>query len=296
MKIRVYAFALWLAVASSAFAETNRNYEGVKAELQKIAAEHRGVVSLFELGPSDSGQKILGLKVGSGAVHTLVVSTHHGNEYGSTEVALGFAADLAGKPISGQTVYVIPVLNIGGYNDRNREELTGAGDSQDPNRDYPGPCGTEGPFKLKSTKALAEFVEHEKIVTSATLHTFYPAVVYPWGFSTQDLETAYPEAFRKLVTDATEESRYQIGNSAQVIYPANGCYEDWAFWKLGIWSILFELGSTHTPNDAELQLMVAQNVPGLRRMLENAPLQLAANHAFTGKCDLTSRSRDRHDE
>jgi hypothetical protein len=286
----------WAGIAGEARAETNRNYAGVKAVLQRIVAQHKGKASLFELGTSDSGEKILGLKVGEGAVHNLVVSTHHGNEYASAEVALAFAESLAADPIPGQTVYVIPVLNIGGYNDRNREEFGKDGESHDPNRDYPGPCGTEGPFKLKSTRALAQFVERERIVASATLHTFFPAVVYPWGFSTKDLDTLYPEQFSHLVRDATEESHYQIGNSAEVIYPANGCYEDYVFWKLGVWSILFELGGSHSPGDAEIQTMIAQNVPGLRRMLQNAPQQLAVNHGFAGKCDFASRSRDRHDE
>ena len=116
-----------------------------------------------------------------------MVATHHGNEYGSSEVAMAAAKDLAEQPISDQTVYVVPVLNIQGYNSRDRYETTADKRYQDPNRDYPCPCGTDGPFALKSTQALANFIDHEGIVTSATLHTFYPAVVYPWGFSTHDL-------------------------------------------------------------------------------------------------------------
>src|SRR5207248_223649 len=117
-------------------------------------------------------------------------------------------------------------------------ESAGEG-SYDPNRDYPGPCGTEGPHKLKSTKALAQFVADKGIVASATLHTFYPVVAYPWGISTHDLSTPYDDLFKMLATSAVTESHYPIGNSTEAIYPADGTYEDYAFWKHGIWSLLF---------------------------------------------------------
>lgn len=275
---------------------TTRKYPEVKAFLQKLASEQSGNVSLFNIGPSDSKEEIIGVKIGAGPVHNLVVSAHHGNEYGSAELALAFAESLSKQPIPGQTIYIIPVLNISGYNSRTREERDSSGRSFDPNRNYPGPCGTEGPFTLKSTRALANLIEQEKITVSATLHSYYPAVVYPWGISSRDLDTSYTNEFRKIVMDATEESRYQIGNSSEVIYPADGTYEDYVFLKHGVWSILFELGNTHSPGDGAIQDMIRANVPGLRRMFENAPKVTAENHAFSGKCDTGLRALDRHDE
>ena len=280
-----------------AIGSTDRQYTDVQAFVQKLAHDYPANVSLFALGIGDEGQPITALKIGNGLIHNLLVGTHHGNEYGSTEVALAFAEDLAKNPIANQTIYLIPVLNIGGYNARNREETDSRGVSDDPNRNYPGPCGTEGPFTLKSTKALADFIDQEHIVASATMHTFYPAVVYPWGISTQDLSTQYQPQFTKMVNDATVESHYQVGNSTEVIYPADGAFEDWAFWKHGIWSILFEVGTTHTPSQSQIKEMVSTNVPGLRRMFANAPTTPAVNHDFTGRCDtLLARMRDRHDE
>lgn len=291
MKFSIFLFLFSL----SANAAITRNYTEVKNTLQRLASQYAANVALIEIGLSDSGEPIKGLKIGNGPVKNLVVGTHHGNEYGSTEVALGFAESLSNNPILGQTVFVIPVLNIKGYNDRSRWESARDG-SHDPNRDYPGPCGTEGPFKLKSTSALAKFVDQENIITSATLHTFYPAVVYPWGLSSHDLTTPQQDSFVKMVQDATVESKYEIGNSSEVIYPADGTFEDYAYWKHGIWSILFEVGHSHYPNESDLKTMVQVNVPGLRRMFENAPTTRAVDHEFRGKCDLSLRSLDRHDE
>lgn len=271
------------------------SYKEVQAILARLASQHAEYVRMVDVGLSDSGQMIQGLAIGTGGTKNLVVATHHGNEYGSTEVAKAFAASLAETPIAGQTVYVIPVLNIPGYNSRSRYEPA-RGSSFDPNRDYPGPCGGEGPFNLKSTAALAQLVERENIVASATLHTFYPVVAYPWGFGTRDLSTPYDDLFIQLSKAAVVESHYDVGNSAAAIYPANGTYEDYAFWKHGAWSLLFELGYSHNPDSEAVKEMVRVNVPGLRRMMEQAPSARAENHGFSGKCDDSLRALDRHDE
>ena len=295
--MRCLALALVLSFAPSALAKpfAMRKYADVKATLQSLGTQYKTTTTLFDLGPSDSGETIQGIRVGVGPVKNLVVGTHHGNEYGSTEVALAFAEAVAKNPITGQTVYVIPVLNIGGYDQRRRNE-TALGRAYDPNRDYPGPCGTEGPFKLKSTAALAAFLARENITASATLHTFAPAVLWPWGLSAKDPETIYKPTFEMLSRAATEESRYTIGNSKIVLYPADGTFEDYAFWKHGIWSLLFELGGSHYPSDDDVKEMIRVNLPGLRRMLETAPTARAPDHEFKGVCDASLRALDRHAE
>lgn len=292
---------LWMVVvamvaSSPAMAETRRSYAGVKQELARIAADSPAAAALFELGATDGNQNVIGLKIGSGPTRNLVVATHHGNEYGSAEVALAFAESLAKEPLGDQTLYVIPVLNITGYDARRRGEPDARGHTRDPNRDYPGPCGTDGPFHLKSTRALADFVEKNAIVNAATLHTHYPAVVYPWGLSTPDLETPYRDTFHRMASDATEESRYEIGNSTEVIYPADGTFEDYAFWKHGTWAMLFELGFSHSPSDTQIQEMIRVNVPGMRRMLANSPKMPAPDHEFRGRCDLRLQVLDKRDE
>ena len=271
-------------------------YSQVQTFLHNLATQYPQSTRLFVLGQSDAGVPIEGVIIGNGPVENLLVATHHGNEYGSTEVAKGFAADLAKNPIAGQTLFIIPVLNVSGYNGNERRETLG-GTTYDPNRNYPGPCGTEGPFTLKSTHALADFMAAHHIVVSATLHTFSPAVLYPWGISTKDLSTAYDDQFKQLGLWATMESTYAVGNSTELLYPADGAFEDYAFWKHGAWSMLFEIGFSHSPTAAEVKTMVEVNVPGLRRMYTQAPTAPAAKHDFTGHCDTHFIGKfDRHDE
>jgi hypothetical protein len=294
--VMMLAALLLSAFAARAEVSTSRNYTDVKNYLENLAKQYPKTVSTFILGDSDSGDKIEGVKIGDGPVHNLLVATHHGNEYGSEELALAFADAVAKNPIQGQTMYVIPVLNIDGFNNRDRYEHDSQGRSDDPNRDYPGPCGTEGPFHLKSTEALANFIDRENIVVSSTLHTYWPAVVYPWGISTQDLATPYDPQYIQLVQTATAQSHYQYGNNTQLIYPADGAFEDYAYWKHGIWSLLFEVGDSHTPDEGDLTAINQGNVPGLIAMYKSAPTERAPKHDFTGKCDISLRILDLHIE
>lgn len=276
------------ALAVDAF---HRQYSDIQSSFREMASRNPAEVEVFSIGVNDTGQEIQGLKVGHGPVRNLVVGTHHGNEYGATEVALAFAQSLSEAPITGQTLYVIPVLNISGYNRRERREL-----GHDPNRDYMGPCGTDGPFHLRSTKALADFIEHEGIVSSVTLHTHSPFVLYPWGFSTKDTKTEYDDLYISLSKAAATDSGYPVGNSADALYPADGCYEDYAMWKFGIWTLLFEMGITHFPDQVQIEELIRENVGGLRRFFAQAPTARAERHEFTGKCDTDKSGPRRHDE
>jgi carboxypeptidase T len=266
------------------------NYDKVVNTIQQIAQQNPGTTKIITIGVNDQGVPLQALQIGSGPVNSLIVATHHGNEYGSTAVGLAVADSLAKNPIAGQTVYVLPVLNVSGYNRNSRME-SGVKGSFDPNRDYTGPCVSGQSYNLKSTKALADFVADKNIQISATLHTYYPAVVYPWGISTHDLSTPYDAQYIELVNAATQESHYQTGNNTQVLYPADGTFEDYAYWKHGIWSLLFELGFSHSPDQTAIKNMVDSNVPGIRRFLEKSPTQRVAAHDFSGKCDMRIMQR-----
>ena len=266
------------------------NYQTVTQKLAQYQAANPTQVEQIVIGINNQGEEIKGLKIGNGPAAALVVATHHGNEYGSTAVALGVAESFSQNPLPNHTVYVIPVLNISGYNKSSRYE-NGAGQAVDANRDYPSPCKSGPNFLLRSTDALARFVEDKNIVVSATLHTYWPAVLYPWGISTNDLSTPNDEEFIKLSRNSVVESGYQYGNSTELLYAADGTFEDYAYWKHGIWSLLFEIGFSHYPDSTSVQTMVRVNVPGIRRFIETAPTSRASDHDFKGQCDKSRIQR-----
>jgi predicted deacylase len=283
--------SLFLFLSTQSHAARATKYDNIVTQMEQLAQANAAQVQIFTLANNDQNIPIKGLKIGNGPTNSLVVATHHGNEYGSTEVGIGFAKYLATAPIKDQTVWVIPVLNISGYNKNLREEKN-AKSLLDANRDYTGPCVTGKSFQLRSTSALAQFLVDKNIVISATLHTFSAVVVYPWGISTHDLATPYDNQYKKLVEAATVESGYKTGNNTDLLYPADGTFEDYAYWKHGIWSLLFELGFSHNPDTQEVLNMVNSNSPGIKRFLETAPKQRVAAHDFKGQCDY-SRARQR---
>lgn len=275
------------------------NYADVQSFLYGLAQKYPKNAQIFQLGINNQNQAIEGIQIGAGPTAGLLVAAHHGNEYGSAEVAKGVAADLAAAPIAGMTIYIVPVLNIGGYNNRMRREAIGL-NTFDPNRDYPGACGTAGPFHLKSTQALAQFVAAKNIVVSATMHSFYGAILYPWGLSAEgaDLKTEYNDLFIGLGKLAAQESGDTVANSTELLYPADGTFEDYAFWKHGVWSFLYELGTSHSPTQTEVDKLVVEHVPGVRRLFAQAPTKRAEKHEFKGKCldAEVARMLDRQDE
>lgn len=267
-------------------------YERVVQALQQIEAENPNISKVIQVGVSDSGLPIMGIQIGRAGKANLIVGTHHGNEYGSTAVAVASAQAFARAPLQGQIIYVIPVLNISGYNAGSRFERTQNGRTVDPNRDYEGPCRSGQPYLLKSTASLAQFVDQAGIVASATLHTFMPGVLYPLGLSTPDTETADEVEFVRLGRAATGQSGYTVGNSNELLYAADGTFEDYAYWKHGIWSLLFELGTSHRPSENQINTMIRTNLPGLRRFFIESPPSRSMKNAFSGRCDRGARQRE----
>ncbi len=267
-------------------------YEQVVQALQKIEAENPNSSKMIQVGVSDSGMPIMGMQIGRGSRSNLIVATHHGNEYGSTAVAVAAAQAFAQSPLQGQTLYVIPVLNISGYNAGSRNERASNGRSYDPNRDYPGPCKSGQSYQLKSTASLAQFIDRANIVTSATLHTYMPGILYPLGLSTQNEVTLDEAEFVRIAKIAAGQNRLEVGNSKEALYAADGTFEDYAYLQHGVWSLLFEMGSTHRPGTNQINEIIRVNVPALRRLFIQSPPARSNQFAFTGGCDRGSRQRE----
>jgi len=270
-------------------------YDKIAQSLHEIQRKNPEHSEVFTLGLSDQGLPIYGLKIGQKGKSNLIVGTHHGNEFGSTAVAIAAAEQFAQNPIQDQTLYVVPVLNVSGYNTRSRNERGPNNRSVDSNRDYDGPCRSGRAFQLSSTQSLSRLVNEKNIVASATLHTYMPGVLYPWGFSTRETMTADQSQYVDLARLAAKESGYKVGNSTEELYAADGTFEDYAYWKYGIWSLLFEMGSSHNPTQREIENMIRVNIPGLRRFFEETPPSRSVQNQFTGRCDKSVRQRSKMD-
>jgi carboxypeptidase T len=291
-------FALSLAVCASLLVFSVQSlaaeYDKVVTQLKAIEAKNPGLVKLFELAKTDSGQVVLGARVNKVATGQpdvdktahLVVGTHHGNERLSVDVAMQFLNDIVvnmNAPTNSsyakfqdQTFYVIPVLNIGGYNKNDRYEYTNKNVKVDPNRDYPDPCGNPKPFQLMSTKALAGFVNDKKIVGAVTIHGYIGTFTFPWGIYTNDTKSPDNSTFEFLGKEAVKENGYKTGTHTDVIYPTNGAFEDWAYYQYGVWVTLLEIANG-VPD-------IKKDSQTLLRYFSNVPAQRSAKHVHLGQC------------
>jgi len=263
--------ALFLFGISSIYAA---NYDNIVNQINQIAQNNSAYAQVIDIGTNDQGNKIYGLKIEDisvledGKPAHLIVGTHHGNEGTAATLSVNLAQKLidtmkAGKTaISGCVFYVIPVLNISGYNANRRTEVNKSGSYVDPNRDYPDPCVSASYYELASTKNLSLFVERYNIVGSVTIHGYIGTFTYSWGIYTSNTKTPDDTQFRTMASEAVKANGYQTGTHTDVIYPAAGSYEDWAYYQFGVWSMLLELDSSaNLTKDAQCLITYFTLVP-----------------------------------
>lgn len=272
-------------------------YENIVAKMDNLQSQNPDLISRFVLGTNDQGQTIYGWQFESettaspykGPVREkskmLLVGVHHGNEQLSADAVVQFARDLVGEMtnpaapnhgnIANRIFYVIPVLNIGGYNAGRREEYTTAGRSLDPNRDYPDPCYDGPTFRLQSTKNLANFMRAEGIVGAITVHGYIGTFTYPWGIFTDNTRTKDHDWFAKASKLAVAHNGYQTGTHADAIYPTAGAFEDWAYFEIGAWTMLLELRqNANLVKDSKAMMTFYAQIPHERSF----------NNAHLGNC------------
>lgn len=258
-------------------------YDRIITAMQTLANNNSAYVQLMDIGKNDQNVLIQGMRIQNPnyidepvKIPQLVVGAHHGNERTGADLAIKFATKLVAKmqdpncaeykTLSRSVFYVIPVLNIGGFNGNSRYERNASGSSVDPNRDYPDACANNTYYRLASIRNLVYFVEQQNIVGAVTIHGYVGTFTYPWGMYTNNTHTADHALFNTMAAQSVKPNGYQYGTHADVIYPATGSFEDWAYHKFGVWCMLLEIRSTSSDlnKDADCLIIYFTLVPGER--------------------------------
>ena len=280
---------LLLGLSSFALAASpTGRYKTIYDQMKALETAHPDVVKVFSIGTNDDDVDLYALRISTSPqeidkskIGQFMVATHHGNEGGSTNLAMEFSKDLIARfesserwrgNLAGMEFTIVPVLNVSGYNNNARHEH-----GHDPNRDYPGPCSDKGWGKLKSIRSLMSFLETRPFAGSVTAHGYVGNVTYPWGFYTDNNNTLDENRYREIFQKVAEVNGYSYGNSGDAIYPANGCYEDYVYWKYGSWSLLVELlnGS---------QKDVASTVPAMAKFYDLIDASPSSKNQFAANC------------
>lgn len=269
--------------------EPTGKYKTIVDQIRMLERNNPDLVSVFSIGTNDDDIDIYAVRISSnptqvdpGKIGQLIVSTHHGNETAAPVFTMAFINNLIERyrsgglyraPLSDMEWTIIPVLNIHGYNANNRYEH-----GVDPNRDYPGPCNERSTGKLKSIRLLMELLQKRTYTGSVTVHGYHGSLTYPWGMYAQNYQTLDHNAYHAIAEKAAEFNGYQTGTAADVVYPANGCYEDYVYWKHGSWSLLLELKNGN-PRDIE------ETVPAIASFFDQLDRTPSLQNQFTTSCE-----------
>lgn len=272
-------------------------YDRILSQMRQLQDSHPRLVQLFDFAANDQGEMVRGLKIRlpdspANQPIQLVVGAHHGNERLSADLVMRFARDLIaglvpgdearGEGISRFSYTLIPVLNIGGFNANSRFERNKKGQPVDPNRDYPDPCksSSAASFTLSSTNALAKYLDLNPVVGSVTVHGYIGTLTYPWGTFTDQPKTADHDLYHELASAAAAKNAYKVGTHGEVIYPTVGAFEDWAYFKHGVWVLLLELARS-----ADL----SKDSQALLTYFAKAPEARSNGHFHSGQCKAPAR-------
>lgn len=263
-------------------------YKDVVDTLQTFHQQYPQFTKIVSIGQNNEGTELYALRVSvtpeksdPNKVGHIVVSTHHGNELKAPVFTLYWLRELLQRYNSwelykgrlAQTEWVVlPVLNVTGYNAGQRHEY-----GRDPNRDYPGPCSSSGGGKLKSIQTLINFMGDRVFSGSLTVHGYIGTLTYPWGVDTDQTHTHDHNLFSSITAKAAQYNGYRHGTSTDLIYPVNGSYEDYAYWKYGMWSLLLELD---TGNDNDIR-NTSKAIHAYFDQLDASP---STKNEFTGNC------------
>ncbi len=296
LRSSLYALSAVTLLSASLVVASSRQgaYETIVAQLSGLEAAHTATVKTFAIGKNDEGTLIMGARVSlnptspdPSKVAHLIVATHHGNETHAPILAMQFLKNLAQRFESNE-IYrgqladtewtIIPVLNVSGYNASNRYEH-----GFDPNRDYPGPCNAAPGGKLKSVRTLIEHMGSRVYAGTMTIHGYIGTLTYPWGVYLDDNHTLDHNQFDAVTAKAAKVNGYRYGTSTDIVYPALGTYEDYAYWKHGMWSILAELESGSASDISKTAEAMAVFFDGIDK---NPSVQ----NQLTGHCQRVGQS------
>jgi len=272
--------------------EPTGRYKMIVDQMLVLQKKYSAVSNLIYLGPNGEGTEIIGMRVSitptvmdPKKVAHIIVSTHHGDESAAPVFTMVMLEKLIQRYLSDELYLtdlaktewvVIPVLNITGYNANQRREY-----ARDPNRDYPSPCTNHPGGALKSISQLIRHLTGRIYSGSLTVHGYQGSFTYPWGLYSNNYQTLDHNQFAQITAKAVSINGYKHGTASDIVYPANGCYEDYAYWKHGLWSLLLELKSG-SAEDIRLTTLATFN---FFDQLDSSP---SVKNQFNGKCTRES--------
>jgi hypothetical protein len=261
------------------------NYQEMVAALQGLASQYPQFIRIFSLGQSYEGRDLIGVRISNDANDNLAepgvffVGQHHSREHMTVEVVLSLAKMFVEDSRIGtrnllysRQIYIVPSLNPdGGEYDiatgsyrlwRKNRQPNAQAIGTDNNRNYSyrwGCCGGSsgngssdtyrGPNPLSTPEdaRMADFmIAHPNVKTGISYHTYGDLILYPYGYTYEDLppdmDPVDRQTFVAMGAEMARTTGYHPQQSSD-LYITDGDWNDWMYGALGRYPITIEMSS-----------------------------------------------------
>jgi carboxypeptidase T len=254
-----------------------RSPEEMVSALEGLAADHPDKATLVDIGTSELGRPIVGLRLGTSdtpAHRVRVLGAHHGDETSSAALAFQTAEDLLQNPAFSATldtteVWVIPHINPDGVASHSRYNAN----TVDLNRNYdfewstsafrPGPA----PFSEAETSAIRALGAWVDFGLGLSMHSGAINLGWVWNYTTEATldEALLAHMASSYAEDCTVDG-FWITNGA-AWYITHGDTTDWSFGRYGTLDFTLEVSSTKSPGPVDLARALMDHSQSVQRII-----------------------------
>jgi carboxypeptidase T len=265
--------------------EAYHNYAEMTATLQAFAASHPQFVHLITLGNSYENRNIIGVRISNDANDNLsepgvfFVGQHHAREHMTVEVTLGLVKHfLMSSQVAVRSllytrqIYIFPSLNPDGseydiatgnfrmWRKNRQPNPTAVGTDNNRNFSYRWGCcgGSSGnggsetyrgtaPLSAPENMRMSDFmVAHPNVTTGISYHTYGNLILYPYGYTYDDLppdmDPTDRQTFVAMGAEMARTTGYHPQQSSD-LYITDGDWNDWMYGTLDRYPITIEMDS-----------------------------------------------------
>ena len=256
--------------------------EEIEARLSTLATSHPDAAALVEVGRSERGRSIWGLRVGTSDTPELgwrILGDHHGDEPVSGVVALALAEHILDeygrderitRLVDTDAIWIVPVVNPDGVAGSTRYNADGV----DLNRNYGHLWSDDefrsgnGPFSEAETRAVRAHGAWTGLGAGLSLHSGETNIGWVWNHTTTPTsDAALLEAMARDYGAACSTPGFWLTNGADW-YPTRGDANDWAYGRHGVLDFTVEVSLVKAPPASSLPAVVSDHISAALAFLD----------------------------
>lgn len=269
---------IFLSTIQADIPDIYHTYDELSNELKSIEENHTSITKLYKLGKTFENHTIFGMKISDNPnldeeePRLLFMGGIHANELVSVEMPMYLINylvenyeknDIMRNFIDNREIWIVPMINPDGHvyvenvDENWRKNRFDNGDGiygVDLNRNFGYNWGVDNystnetksefyhgsePFSENETRIIRDLTQEQNFTASISFHSWGEYVLYPWGYSTDEV-TKDNDLLFTIASKMASFSKYKASQASEY-YMARGDSEDWLY-SQGMLSFTIELG------------------------------------------------------